>query len=216
MMLIRYSIFLLVGLCLSSLSVGMMAAEQANLDAKRLAELLSAFDSLQADFNQRVIDSSGELLQEYKGTITVKKPGKLYWESFEPLAQIVVSDNQTLWYYDADLEQVTIRPVSDELSFTPAMILGGDTEKLSTHFTIKKMLEDAGSLQFELKPITEDKVFERLILKFEKETLVQIELFDSLDQITSIQFSGMQINPVLQDALFNFVPPPGTDVLQDE
>jgi len=38
-------------------------------------------------------------------------------------------------------------------------------------------------------------------------------LMDTFDQTTVIEFDHLQVNPSLDDALFEFEPPPGTDVV---
>jgi outer membrane lipoprotein carrier protein len=41
----------------------------------------------------------------------------------------------------------------------------------------------------------------------------RVELVDGLDQVTRIELSGVVVNPDLGDAVFDFEPPPGVDVI---
>jgi len=49
----------------------------------------------------------------------------------------------------------------------------------------------------------------------DKGQLAGMELSDNFGQLTRIYFSNIQINPAMNDALFNFVPPKGVDVFQN-
>jgi len=60
-------------------------APWATADASEtLAETLSNVQSLRAEFTQTVRDEHGEELQASSGTILIKQPQKLYWETKDP------------------------------------------------------------------------------------------------------------------------------------
>ncbi len=215
MTIIKYFALLLV----LSISPIVSADENSTLKhdpATKLSKKLAAISSFKADFHQAVKDSSGDILQEFRGEITLKKPGKLYWQSFEPLVQTVVTNQQKQWYYDADLEQLSIQHLSDDISHTPAMILNGQADELSEHYTITLQKEQGDKTVFGLKPVDKNSLFELLLLHFDGPIVSQLIMTDSLQQTTVIQFSNSQLNPVVDDSLFEFVPPPGTEILVDE
>ncbi len=47
----------------------------------------------------------------------------------------MVCDGRNLWFFDRDLEQVTVKPVDAALSATPAMLLSGAVD-VRKNFTI--------------------------------------------------------------------------------
>src|SRR5690606_5707830 len=81
-----------------------------------LQSLLAPLASLSADFRQVISDGEGYEIQALTGTMDVARPGKVYWKSAPPYEQLVVSDATTLWLYDADLEQVTVRPFDHDIA----------------------------------------------------------------------------------------------------
>lgn len=192
------------------------ASAEEQIGVQKLEKKLAGISSFSADFHQTVKDQSGELLQEFKGDIKIKKPGKLYWQSYEPLAQTVVTNNEELWYYDADLEQVTIQPFGKERHYTPAMILGGQVDQLAAHYAVSVIKEEGSHVIFKLIPLEKESLFETLLLSFEDNIATQLVMTDSLQQITTIVFSKRIINTTLDDSLFQFIPPPGTEILQND
>src|SRR5690554_816768 len=70
---------------------------------------LSQLQNMQANFIQVMRDGKQRELQELSGKIMIEKPGKLFWQTNPPYEQLVISDGLSVWIYDMDLEQVTIR-----------------------------------------------------------------------------------------------------------
>lgn len=192
------------------------SAEENPSAATKLSNKLAVITSFKADFHQAVKDSSGDVMQEFRGEITIKKPGKLYWRSFEPLVQTVVTNQQKQWYYDADLEQLSIQNFDGKVSHTPVMILNGQADELSAYYTIELLKEQGDKSAFTLKPIDKNSLFESLELHFNGPLVSRLIMADSLQQTTLIQFSNSQLNPAVDDSLFEFIPPPGTEILVDE
>ncbi len=64
------------------------------------------------------------------GELLVLRPGRFRWE-VRPVSrrggsgQLLIADGKNLWFYDRDLQQVTVKPMSAALSATPAMLLSG-------------------------------------------------------------------------------------------
>ena len=130
-----------------------------------------------------------------------------------PLEQFVVSDGNQLWLYDPDLEQVTVQAMGQHVVQTPALLLSGNVDELDDIFQIRLMPGEEDEQQFELTPKQGDSLFEQLRLTFSEGTLVQMHMADSLGQRSSLEFSNTQVNPLLEDSLFQFTPPEGVDVI---
>ena len=210
----KYFDFLAVFLV--TIFVSSFASAEDNPAATMLSKKLAVISSFKANFHQAVKDSSGEVMQEFRGEITIKKPGKLYWRSFEPLVQTVVTNQEKQWYYDADLEQLSIQRVDAKISHTPAMILNGKAEQLNEHYTIELLKKQGDLYVFILRPLDKNSLFESLELHFDGQIVSRLIMADSLQQTTVIEFSNSQLNPAVDDSLFEFVPPPGTEILVDE
>jgi len=187
--------------------------------AAQLKALLQPLTTLRADFSQRIFAADGYEIQNSQGEMQVARPGKLRWIIAPPMEQWLISDGSTLWLYDPDLEQVIIRPFQQSVADTPAMLFSGGADQLEQSYIVSVSSTDT-SATYILKPIASSGLYEQISLVFEGETPTQIVIVDSLAQRTEIILSNVQRNVAMDaeqlDALFNFIPPPGVDILQDD
>jgi outer membrane lipoprotein carrier protein len=189
---------LFVFLCLSLLQLPAFAEG----DVAQLHLHLSGAQSLSAKFVQQVRDVSGELLQESKGTIALNRPNKLRWESLEPFRYLLVSNGQTVWRYDADLEQLNTDPFDSQLSQTPAMIIGASIEQLAADYDVK-VIKSATTREFVLIP-TQRGGFSEMRLLFNMGKLTGMRLVDTLEQTTQIDFVEPKYNVKFDPKTFQF------------
>jgi outer membrane lipoprotein-sorting protein len=94
------------------------------------------------------------------------------------------------------------------------MLLSG-AGRLTDGYEVVGEHEAEGLAWIELAPRAAEGDFRRVRLAFAGGELRRMELADALDQVTRIEFTELERNPALADALFAFVPPPGTDVVGD-
>ena len=213
-MLLRLSkpfIGLLVMLCVFLVMLSPAQADQASVE--RLTRLLNQMSSLDANFQQRILDARGSRLQEVSGHLSLQRPGRFYWKTENPFPQTVVSDGKTLWLYDPDLEQVTIQQMDASASKTPAMLLSGDVDSIGQRFNVNSIR--SGELEeFVLNPKEEESLFEELRLNFADQELRGLLLVDSLGQRTAIELFDRKLNTTLDADLFTFQVPEDVDVIQ--
>ncbi len=114
--------------------------------------------------------------------------------------------------YDIDLEQVTVKTVDSVLGSTPALLLSSDTP-IEQNFTVNELGEEQNLQWVELIPFQKDSGFERIVLAFDETNLVSMELHDSFGQLTRLLFSNIERNPVIDPAIFDFIPPKNIDVI---
>lgn len=193
-----------------------MTAAAQNPEYKKLADNLDRLNNVGADFVQHTFDGKGTLLQTQSGSLALKHPNKFRWSSAEPFAQLLVSNGETLWQYDEDLEQVTIQVLNKKLSATPALLLSGDTDQIANEYDIySETLQDEE--HFVLIPKQVDVLFDRLRLEFNgKKLLSRMVIQDEVGQKTIIRFENIQSNNPLNDADFVFEIPSGIDVIRNE
>ena len=180
-----------------------------------LGERLAPLETLSARFNQTVTSADGYIAQETTGTMAVARPGKVRWHSDAPYEQLVVSDAETLWLYDPDLEQVTVRPFSNDISRTPAVLFIGEVDDLARDYEVTAEKQGSRMLYW-LAPKGGDALYERISIEFEDDRPVAMALWDSLGQVTRIGFSEVAVNGPMDEADFRFTPPPGVDILHDD
>ncbi len=181
---------------------------------QRLTQLLGQAQTLSARFSQLTLDGSGTQLQETTGAMALKRPGLFRWHTDAPLEQLLVSNGMTVWLYDPDLRQVTIRKLDQRLSHTPALLLSGDVSKIGESFDISHK-EAGGVVDFILKPKAKDSLFDNLRLSFRDGVVNDMQLIDSVGQRTNILFFEVKLNQPVDAAQFDFKVPAGTDVIQE-
>jgi outer membrane lipoprotein carrier protein len=185
------------------------ATTHADQPTEALRTFFAGLETLQADFEQQVVDEYGRVQQSSRGHMWIKRPGRFRWDYEEPYRQQIVADGTRLWSYDEDLEQVTVQAAGKVLTATPAMLLSGE-QPLEQVFT----LEDDGD-SVRLLPKTDDSNITALSLYLEAGVLQEITAQDSFGNTTTFRFSKLERNPSLPADLFVFVPPAGADVVGD-
>ena len=179
--------------------------------AERLSAALAGLSGLRAEFKQVVTDANGEQSGSAEGSVSLARPGRFRWDYRTP-PQLIVSDGATVWLYDADLAQVTVRAAADTLSGTPALLLSG-AGNLADEFEISDGGEADGFAWSRLRPKDADSDFSELSVGIAGGELRRMTLVDRLGQKTGLEFSRVERNPRFDAATFTFVPPPGVDVV---
>src|SRR5262245_43680272 len=179
--------------------------------AERLDAALKGLASLRAEFQQSVTDADGQPMESSQGTVSLARPGRFRWDYREP-PQLIVSDGTTVWYYDVDLEQVTVRPAAETLAGTPALLLAGQGD-LRESFAIADGGNEDGLAWSRLTPKTADGDFRELRVGLAGGVIRRMTVVDRLGHTTRLDFDRIERNPRLDDESFRFVPPPGVDVV---
>ena len=180
--------------------------------AQNLRKFLSNVRSFQADFTQAQDGKTGAALGPSSGTMTMLRPDRFRWDYLTPYEQLIVSDGNKVWFWDKDLEQITVKPLDFALGATPAVLLSGNAA-VDDRYMVSDFKRDGPFDWAELTPLDSEANFEKLWIGFERSVLRVIELRDSFGQTTRIQFSNVRINPQLDPELFVFLPPAGVDVI---
>ncbi len=188
----------------------LQAAEGQDL----LKQFLQGLTTLQADFQQILEQPDNGGVYTSSGTFYLKRPGQLRWEYNPPNDQLIVADGKRIWLHDRELEQVSHRSQKAALEGTPAQLLSA-TGPVDQHFELKKLAVEDGLSWLELLPRDEDAQFSSVRLALADNQLVRMEMSDNFGQITRFFFMNMQRNPVLDEALFDFTPPPQIDLIGD-
>ena len=184
-----------------------------NVQAQTLQMRFSGLDSFSAEFTQKLFDADQVLQEETSGVLRVQRPNRFNLEYLQPYYQLYVADGKDLYFYDKDLEQVTVKAQEGMLENTPAMLLS-NPGKLDQLYHVKPQGEEAGLFWYELTPKQDGGSFERINLAFKQNELRIMELQDSFKQTTRLVFKTVQRNPDLNPKLFRFTPPKGVDVIR--
>ena len=183
---------------------------------------LAGLKSLRTQFTQTVKDAQGHQTDQTQGELLVLRPGKFRWESHTagasgsgPAAdsgQVLIADGRNVWFYDRDLQQVTVKPVDAALSATPIMLLTGGAE-VRKAFEISDAGQKDGLSWLRVRPRGSDADFRQAVLGFADAELKQMILEDKLGQQATLTFSRAQRNASVTTAEVSFTPPKGVDVI---
>ena len=177
-----------------------------------LESFLETTRTLRAEFQQELWNSEGQLIERAAGMLWIKRPNQFLWNYQEPFEQLVVADGMNLWIYDVELGQVTVSPLDELISATPAMLLSGD-QVVRDGFEVTENFTTNGINWVRLMPKLEGTDFNTVFVGFREGVLARLELLDGLDQVTEIQFEEVELNPMVLDSTFNFIPPEDADVI---
>jgi outer membrane lipoprotein carrier protein len=192
---------------------GAQAAPQANA----LESYLSNMKTLRAEFTQVVTDGQRQVVQKARGVLLIKRPGRFRWEltpEGNAAAQLMVADGRNLWFYDRDLEQVSVKPAAAALTATPASLLSGDG-KITEFFDVRAEGKRDGFDWVSVVPKRADADFReaRLAFKGKEAELERMVLKDKLGQTVQLDFLSSTRNLAVNDADVSFTPPAGADVI---
>ncbi|MGH7923329.1 MAG: LolA family protein [Candidatus Binatus sp.] len=170
-------------------------------------------NSFTAKFNEEVA-AVGAPKRQRQGTVSFRKSGRMRWQFETPDKQTIVSDGETLYSYDPDLNQVVETPLKQALKSSSAtsFLLGiGNINRdfkaafasppTPTGLIDLKLDAKAGGYKIEvgLDPKSYD--------------LITLTLTDQLGDVTKIDFSDVRDNVELPDSIFAFNTPAGADVV---
>jgi len=187
--------------------------ESGAASLERFQSYVRTTQAARGDFEQKVYDKNGKLVQDSRGSFAFLRPGRFRWTYVKP-QQVIVGDGERVWIHDADLNQVTVRRVARVLGSTPAALLAGASD-IEKAFELKELGPKDGLEWLEAKPREKEAGFERIRLGLSTGGVEAMELVDHFGQTTVLRFSGLVRNPQIEAATFRFSPPKGADVLGD-
>lgn len=193
---------------------GAAAATAPGTGLERLQQFLERVQALRAQFTQEVVDANQQVVETATGRLVLKRPGRFRWDYESPYERLVLADGERLWLYEADLQQVTVRPLADGLGETPAALLTGGRGILE-RFEVVSTWSGEELAWIRLKPRSTDSDFEAVAIGFSGSTPVRLEIDDRLGQKTRVQLTGIDINPRIGDDAFRFQVPAGIDVIRE-
>ena len=200
-------------ICLLS-AISPLSAETGNAE-QQLSAFIHNTKTLQANFKQILLTNTLSTdTQPKSGVFYLSRPGLFRWSYQTPDQQEIVSNGKKVWFYDVDLEQVTVKTVTDALSMGPALLLSGSSS-LSERFALEPQTVIDGVAWLKLAPKEKIAGFKSIRIGLKNNVLTEMLMEDDFDQVTRISFSEIVVNPKLKSTLFELKIPAGVDVIED-
>jgi outer membrane lipoprotein carrier protein len=168
--------------------------------------------SFSAKFNEEIA-AVGAPKRQRQGTVSFRKPGRMRWEFGDPEKQTIVSDGETVYSYDPDLNQVVETPLKQALTSSSAtsflLGIGNINRDFKAAFVTPQttgqidLILDAKAGGYKIEIGLDPKTY----------NLITLTLIDQLGNTTKIDFSDIHDNVELPDSTFAFKAPAGADIV---
>lgn len=177
----------------------------------------------------RVSDFSADFVQTYRGgvlrtqteergTVSIKKPGRMRWIYRSPERKEFVSDGVTLYAYIPEDQQVRVEPVPQgEEASAGVMFLAGKGDVVKDFTATAADSQAPGAIGLKLTPRRQEAGYEYLVLSLDAGTLQILALTtrDGQGGDSIIRFANLKENIGISDKTFVFEIPRGVDVISN-
>ncbi|MCW8926959.1 MAG: outer membrane lipoprotein chaperone LolA [Xanthomonadales bacterium] len=194
------------------LATSLVQADDAGPARSALEAFTTGLDTFQAGFTQTVKSQDGRVQDQASGRLWLKSPDRLRWVYQGDFPETIVADGANIWIYDEALQQVTVKPQSDQASDSPLLVLS-DISGLDDQFRVAELGDYENMSLLELKSLDAEAEFERILLGFNDAGVAMMAMEDAFGQRTEIHFEDMRRNQPVDPALFTFEPPADADVV---
>ena len=198
---------------------GTLAEQSLDEVLREVEAVYGRLADLRADFTQTAFNKSLNQTIPARGTVYLKKGGKLRWEFTEPTPQEIVSDGKKLWVYTPALNQANVAEAPEALAGPAGSFLAG-LGRLRTEFQVRFLNpaqpKDAdGNWVLDLTPKQPLPTLARLILALDAKSweIKKAVVHDQFDNTVTMHFTKMAVNSGLPDRTFTFVAPKGVVIV---
>jgi len=197
---------------------GAQARQSPGALASALQQRYQGVRDFTADFVQTYRGGVLRTETRERGTVSVKKPGRMRWVYTSPERKEFVSDGQKIYSYIPEDRQVLVSQVPPENeASTPVLFLTGkgDIAKDFTSAFVDSPVP--GTLALKLTPRRNEPEYEYLIVAVDPVTL-QIRALTTRDRQggeSTLRFDNLKENKGISDKDFAFRIPRGVDVITD-
>lgn len=192
------------GLAMLSVSSFSFASSQAISALQQRLELASQYS---ADFEQTVRSAKGKELQKGSGRFYVKRPNLFRLESQKPQENLIVSDGDTLWFYDPFVSQVTANRVSDAVANTPFILLTSNDKQHWDQYDVTQDMDN-----FVLKPKSKKNAIKQFDIRIDANGLLKGFSTIERDGQSNLYMLRRVSSANVSADLFKFTPPKGVEI----
>ncbi len=195
-----------------TLAASVLLADSSGPARSELERFAAELEGFQAEFVQTVKSQDGRVQDQTHGKVWLQSPDKLRWVYSGEFPETIVADGSNIWIYDESLQQVTVKPQTDQAADSPLMILA-DVSRLDQQFQVTELGDFEDMLLLELKSLDDESQFERILLGLDSSGIRMMAMEDAFGQRTEVHFENMLKNSPMDPQLFKFTPPEGADLV---
>ncbi|MCM0606955.1 MAG: outer membrane lipoprotein carrier protein LolA [Xanthomonadaceae bacterium] len=174
--------------------------------------------TLTTEFEQTTQVALTQSQKHDKGVISFKRPDKMHWQTMEPNPGLLVCDGKTYSIYTPPFDKnergsVIIKKASEVRSELATQLLSGQFSGIKS-LQFKKI----SNFTFELHPNKgHGSEVKSIILEInaKKEIITGVTLHHLNGNIVLLRFNNTVLGSKLDDSMFRFVPPAGTDTFKE-
>jgi outer membrane lipoprotein carrier protein len=179
-----------------------------------LREFTRDAKSGRATFTQVVTSADNAKKKTSSGSFEFARPNRFRFAYAKPYEQVIVGDGESVWLYDVDLQQVTVRAMDQALGATPAALLAGANVEKDFELKAQPSAQGLDWVQATPRVKGEAASFQSLRVGFKGKALSAIELVDNFGQRSLLTFGEVATNVTPTADSFRFTPPKGVEVLK--
>lgn len=194
----------LLGLALWCSSAYVLANPQA---VAQLQQRLALGSEYGADFEQTVRNAKGGIVQNGQGKFYVKRPNLFRLDTRSPQENLIVSDGETLWFYDPFVSQVTASWVKDAVNDTPFVLL---TSNDPTHWAQYAVTQQDDT--FVLKPKSKKSRIKQFDVRIDAKGVLKGFSTIERDGQSNLYLLRNISTAAVQPGLFQFSVPKGAEL----
>ncbi|CAM2808451.1 outer membrane lipoprotein chaperone LolA [Moritella viscosa] len=167
---------------------------------------LAQLKPFSADFTQTVTSAEGDNLSIAQGSMQLQRPNQFRWETVSPDEQLIVSNGESLWFYNPFVEQVSIYSLKDAIANTPFMLIAGSEQAAWRNYRVTKK----AGVYTVITP--NDPAAAVFTLQFKQGEMSQFSVQEQQGQHSQFVLTNRKTMNKMDPALFNFIIPEDTDI----
>jgi outer membrane lipoprotein carrier protein len=171
-----------------------------------------------ASFEQAYVGGALKRRSVERGTVAIRKPGRMRWDYDAPEKKLFISDGTRLYFYVPADKQVRVSalPESGRMP-TPILFLAGRGDLLRD-FNAEEVAPPGGSpgsRALRLRPVRAEPEYDSLTLVVDGESFAmrQLIVVDGQGGTSTFSFTNLRENVGVADSRFVFTIPKGVDVV---
>jgi outer membrane lipoprotein carrier protein len=149
------------------------------------------------------------------GLLMLRKPGRMRWDYSEPKGKLFISDGKELWIYNAAqkrAENTKIRE-SEDMRAPLAFLLG--KLNFQKEFQNIQSKPEGNATRITADPRSDNLPYSKAeFLVTDAGVIIEVRVTSFDNSVLRFTFEQEKVNPPLDNKLFQFAPPPGTEVIK--